>query len=394
MKTNKEFDKIVAKNKALQKRLEALAGIKGLRAKLVAELETKKNAQNKNFPVSNSNILQVKEFLKNWLDDGNADLVNLRLQMMWSKIRYFQNLLTFANDDFLEFYGHRLCQTMIVGGAVAVAEFNSGSDDPLKSRVLIPVSPETGDINGNIVSAKTYCAPFMAGLLAKTDYDQKNFDNKIITEQGIKGNSLVNKACFFKWESVGLTYLWMLLPFISVLIKIINMLQLNIGAGMFKYLYRFEGAYSDAIVEEIKALTSPYSNVVLMAQDPTDGAQRKDISAIRGDNKTPPNVFTQQDLAHFMNLMAYFTGEFTNLSEKTSERNINAEVTVNASYFSISQQEFLREAKLGVYWYNKTFDANATVRFTYDVQQESGIENDENQDIDYQAENGGVVKPK
>ena len=184
----------------------------------------------------------------------------------------------------------------------------------------------------------------------------------------------------------------MLLPFIGVLIKIINMLQLNIGAGMFKYLYRFEGAYSDAIVEEIKALTSPYSNVVLMANDPTEGAQRKDISAIRGDNKTPPNVFTQQDLAHFMNLMAYFTGEFTNLSEKTSERNINAEVTVNASYFSISQQEFLREAKLGVYWYNKIFNANASVRFTYDVQQEAST--NETQDVDYQAENGGVVKPK
>lgn len=391
MKTNKEFDKLVTKNKALQKRMEALAGIKGLRSKLIAELETKKqNQKGNNFPISNNNILQVKEFLQSWLNDGNADVVNLRLQMMWSKIRYFQNLLTFANDKFLEYYGHRLCQTMIVGGAVAVAEFNSGSDEPLKSRVIIPVSPESGDINGNIVTAKTYCAPFMAGLLAKTDYDQRNFDNKVITAQGIKGNSLVNKACFFKWESVGLTYLWMLLPFIGVLIKIINMLQLNIGAGMFKYLYRFEGAYSDAIVEEIKALTSPYSNVVLMAQDPAEGAQRKDITTIRGDDKTPPNVFTQQDLAHFMNLMAYFTGEFVNLSEK-NERNINAEVTVNASYFSISQQEFLREAKLGVYWYNKTFNANASVRFTYDVQQETDQQNDD--PGDYQSNNNKIIKP-
>ena len=391
MKTNKEFDKLVAKNKELQKRMEALAGIKGLRAKLLAELETKNKKSNTNeFPISNSNILQVKEFLQSWLSDGNSDIVNLRLQMMWSKIRYFQNLLKFENDEFLEFYGHRLCQTMIIAGAVAVADFNNGSEDPLEKRVIIPISGVSGDINGNIVTAKTYCAPFMSGLLAKTDYDQRNFDNKIITKNGIKGNKSVTKACFFKWESVGITYMWMLLPFIDVLIKIINMLQLNIGAGMFKYLYRFEGAYSDSIVEEIKALTSPYSNVVLMAQDPSTGAQRKDITTIRGDDKTPPNVFTQQDLAHFMNLMSYFTGEFTNLSEK-NERNINAEVSVNASYFSISQQEFLREAKLGVRWYNKTFNANATVRFTYDVQQEAKEANFNN----FQENNeAGITKKK
>lgn len=186
----------------------------------------------------------------------------------------------------------------------------------------------------------------------------------------------------------------MLLPFIDVLIKIINMLQLNIGAGMHKYLYRFEGAYSDSIVEEIKALTSPYSNVVLIAQDPSQEAQRKEITTIRGDDKTPPNVFTQQDLAHFMNLMSYFTGEFTNLSEK-NERNINAEVTVNASFFSISQQEFLREAKLGVRAYNKTFGANATVRFTYDVAKESKELNDnqDQQNNNYQPNNNQVVKP-
>lgn len=126
---------------------------------------------------------------------------------MWSKIRYFQNLLTFENDEFLEYYGHRLCQTMIVGGAVAVASFNNGEQDALAKKVILPIAPIAGDINGNIVTAKTYCAPFMSGLLAKTDYDLRNFDNKEITKNGIKNNKLVTQACFFKWESIGLTYL-------------------------------------------------------------------------------------------------------------------------------------------------------------------------------------------
>lgn len=162
---------------------------------------------------------------------------------------------------------------------------------------------------------------------------------------------------------------------------------------MHKYLYHFQGAFSEELIDELKQLSSPYSNVVLLHKDPAEGASRKNISTIAGDNKTPPNIFTQQDLAHFMNLMAYFTAEFTNLSEKTSERNINAEVTVNASYFSISQQEFLREAQLALEFYNDTFQAQATVGFTYDVASETGEQN-EIIDEDYQTDNGGITKPK
>ena len=371
MKTNKEFDKVVEKNKQLQEKLEALAGMKGIKKKIEQELKNRIKRNKKNYPTSSSNILQVKEYLKSWLNQGNSDIINLRLQMMWSKIRYFQNLLKFENDPFLEIYGHRLCQTMIIAGAVAVADFPAGGKNYLKNRVIIPISPISADINGNIIQAKTFCAPFFAGLLTKTEFDRKMFDNKIITENGIKGNNSINKAVFFKWESIGITYLWMLLPFIGILIEIINMLQINLGAGMHKYLYKFEGAYSMDLVDEIKALGSRYSNIVLMTKDPSEGPSKKAIETIAGDNKTPPNIFTQQDLAHFMNLMAYFTGEFTNLSEKTSERNINAEVTVNASYFSISQQEFLREAKIALEFYNEKFAANATVDFVYNIQNET-----------------------
>ena len=393
MKSNKEYQKIIEKNKSLQERLDAIAGMKGIKKKLEAELKNRIDRSKKNFPISNSNILQIKEYLKSWLEAGNSDIINLRLQMIWSKIRYFQNLLKFENDPFLEIYGHRLCQTMIIAGAVAVADFPNGGTSYLKNRVIIPISPISADINGNIIKAKTFCAPFFAGLLTKTEFDRKMFDNKIITEEGIKGNSSINKAVFFKWESIGITYLWMLLPFISILIEIINMLQINLGAGMHKYLYKFEGAYSEDLVDEVKALGSKYSNIVLMAKDPSQGPSKKEITTIAGDNKTPPNIFTQQDLAHFMNLMAYFTGEFTNLSEKTSERNINAEVTVNSSYFSISQQEFLREAKIGLEFYNEVFGATATVDFVYNIQNETSNQMGES-DQDFQNDNDSFTKPK
>ena len=392
MKTNKNYEKLAQKNQQLQARLDALSGMKGIKEKLYEQIRLNAEAKKHNYPISSSNIFQIKKYLESWLEAGKNDVINLRLQMMWSKIRYFQNLLKFENDKFLQFYGHRLSQAMLFYGACAVAEFPRGGDSELRNKVIIPISPIVSDINGNIVQAKTFCAPFFGGLAEKTAYDKLIFDNKVITENGIQGNSDINKAVFFKWESIGLTYMWMLLPFIDILIKIINMLQINIGAGMHKYLYQFEGAFSEDLINEIKQLSSPYSNVVLLHKDPSMGASRKNISTIAGDNKTPPNIFTQQDLAHFMNLMAYFTAEFTNLSEKTSERNINAEVTVNASFFSISQQEFLREAQLAIEFYNEIFKASATVGFTYDVQKETG--NESEKDVDYQTKNGAINKPK
>ena len=390
MKTNKQYQELQNQNKTLQERLEALAGMKGIKEKLIAELEVKSGTSqaSNNFPISNSNILQIKEYLNSWLDQGGKDIINLRLQMMWSKVRYFENLLEFTNDEFLESYGHRLSQAMLFYGACAVAELKNGGEDELSNKVILPVSAISSDANGNVTSGKTFCGTLFAGLGSKSDYDRNMFDNKIITKNGIENNSVVNKAVFFKWESIGITYLWMLLPFIDILIKIINMLQINLGAGMHKYLFQLEGGYSPEIVNEVRQLTSPYSNVVLLHKNLKEPG-RKSIGTINENSSSPPNVFTQQDLAHFMNLMSYFTAEFTNLSEK-QERNINAEVTVNASYFSISQQEFLREARLAVKFYNKTFNKNASVDFTYNIKKEALTNLKQEQETGYQTDNHQV----
>ena len=390
MKSNKKYEALQNKIKQLEQANEKLAGMEGILEKIKAQLKYEKENPTKNFPISNSNIFQTKEYLKAWLKKGNGQAINFRLQIMWAKIRYFENLLEFEGDKFLEYYGHRLSQCAIFGGAVAIVEYPLGLDDPLSNRVIMPVSPIKNDLNGNIIEARAFTGPFFAGLSGKNKKDRVMFDNKIITPQGIKGSQAIKKACFFKWESTGITFLWILIPFIEVIIKIINMLQINLSAGMFRYLYKFTGPVSQQILDEIDLINDDNTNIIVLRKDSNE-VSKKELSTINDGAKTPPNFFTQQDLAHFMNLMAYVTGEFTNLSEKTSERNINAEVKVNSSYFSISQLEFFREFKLGVYFYNKTFGSNARVKFTYDIQEKEDQENQKG-GVGYQSQSGKATE--
>ena len=394
MKSNKKYQSLLDKVEQLENANKKLAGMEGIFEKLKAQLKYEMNNPVENYPVSNSNIFQTKQYLKAWLEKGNGKAINFRLQMMWAKIRYFENMLEFEGDDFLEYYGHRLAQCAIFGGAVAVVEYPMGYDDPLHNRVILPISPTKNDLNGNIVEAKAFTAPFFAGLTTKSFQDQKLFNGKIITTKGLKGSRAIQKACFFKWESTGITFLWILIPFIEVLVKIINMLQINLSAGMFRYLYKFTGTPSKQILDELELINEQKSNIVVLRKD-TGDVNKKELTTINDGAKNPPNFFTQQDLAHFMNLMAYVTGEFTNLSEKTSERNINAEVKVNSSYFSITQLEFYREFKLGVYFYNKTFGAKAKVKFTYDIQEKEDAENNTQKGSNlYQSQSGKATETK
>ena len=171
------------------------------------------------------------------------------------------------------------------------------------------------------------------------------------------------------------------------------MLQINLDAGMFRYLYKFTGAPSKEILNELDLINETRSNIVILRKDNND-ISKKELTTINDGAKTPPNFFTQQDLAHFMNLMAYVTGEFTNLSEKTSERNINAEVKVNSSYFSITQLEFLREFRLGVYHYNKIFNKKAKVEFTYDIQEKEDQESMGSGNNKFQSQSGKATETK
>ena len=117
---------------------------------------------------------------------------------MWAKIRYFQNMLQFTGDKYLEYYGHRLSQCALFGGAVAIVEYPLGLGDELSDKVIIPISPLESDMNGNITKARSFTTPFFAGLAQKSERDRRMFDQKIITKDGIKGSKAISKACFFK----------------------------------------------------------------------------------------------------------------------------------------------------------------------------------------------------
>ena len=392
MKSNKSYNSIREENKKLKDSLKKLAGLEGFYEKIREELKIEAEQNDQNFPISNSNILQVKNYIDSWINKKEGKAINLRLQVMWAKIRYFQNMLQFSGDKYLEYYGHRLAQCALFGGAVAIVEYPLGEDE-LSNKVILPISPLESDMNGNITKAMSFTTPFFAGLSKKSERDQKTFDQKIVTKNGIKGSRAITKACFFKWESTGITFLWILIPFINIIIKIVNMLQINLDAGMFRYLYKFTGAPSKEIIKELDLINDTRSNIVILRKDTSD-VSRKELTTINDGAKTPPNFFTQQDLAHFMNLMAYVTGEFTNLSEKTSERNINAEVKVNSSYFSITQLEFLREFKLGVYQYNKVFGKKAKVEFTYDIQEKEDQESTGSGSNKFQSQSGKATETK
>lgn len=392
MKSNKNYNSVLEENKKLKKAIENLSGLNGIWEKIKETLKIESENQDKNFPISNSNILQVKEYINSWINKREGKAINLRLQFMWAKIRYFQNMLQFSGDKYLEYYGHRLAQCALFGGAVAIVEYPLGQDE-LSDKVILPISPLESDMNGNITKAMSFTTPFFAGLSKKSERDQKTFDQKIVTKNGIKGSRAITKACFFKWESTGITFLWILIPFINIIIKIVNMLQINLDAGMFRYLYKFTGAPSKEILNELDLINETRSNIVILRKDNND-ISKKELTTINDGAKTPPNFFTQQDLAHFMNLMAYVTGEFTNLSEKTSERNINAEVKVNSSYFSITQLEFLREFRLGVYHYNKVFNKKAKVEFTYDIQEKEDQESMGSGNNKFQSQSGKATETK
>ena len=395
MKSNKSYRSLEDKVKKLTEANEKLAGLQGIFEKMKEQLKYDKDNPYKNYPISNSNIFQVKRYLDAWLKKKEGRAINLRLQFMWAKIRYFENLLEFKNDTFLEYYGHRLAQCCLFAGAGAVIEYPRGMGDELSNKVIMPISPIESDLNGNITKGKCFTGPFFAGLAKKSELDQKYFNAKMVTQKGISGSKAITKASFFKWESTGITFLWILIPFIEIIVKIINMLQINLTAGMFRYLYKFTGPPSEQIIREIDTINDPDTNIIILRKDTSD-ISKKDLSTINDGAKTPPNFFTQQDLAHFMNIMAYVTAEFTNLSEKTSERNINAEVKVNSSYFSISQMEFLREFKLGVYFYNKTFNKTAEVGFTYDIQAKEDAENNSTPGggAKYQSQSGNTTTNK
>lgn len=117
---------------------------------------------------------------------------------MWAKIRYFENLLEFKNDTFLEYYGHRLAQCCLFAGAGAVIEYPRGMGDELSNKVIMPISPIESDLNGNITKGKCFTGPFFAGLAKKSELDQKYFNAKMVTQKGISGSQAITKASFFK----------------------------------------------------------------------------------------------------------------------------------------------------------------------------------------------------
>lgn len=320
------------------------------------------------YPVNTSNIFEVKAYLDAWLQN-NSNFINIHLQLLWSKIRYFQNLLKFSGDEFLELYGHRIVQTAIVSGAAAIV--GGVAED---EKMILGCSPQIIDHLGNIEKAKVFIAPWFQGTGTQTLL--KRFNGKTVTKSGIeKQQGKYNLVVFYKFESIGITYLLMLLPMLSILKDIFTMFQINLPHGLYRFMYRYDEDVDEAVVDELSQLINDrFANLWIFKKRSADN----DVIAVNNNASTKltnsPNQFVKEDFAWIQNFMSYLTGEFTNLSEK-NERNINAEVQVNTSYFSITQQEYLREAKIFCYHYNKVFNASADVQFTYDIKSEATDDN-------------------
>ena len=108
--------------------------------------------------------------------------------------------------------------------------------------------------------------------------------------------------------------------------------------------------------------------------------------------KSHPNEYSKIDYHTFQNLMNYYTGHYTNIAEKT-DRNLNAEVDINNVHFYINQMEWLREAKVFIRDYNKFFNKQASVKFTYDLKTEEVEGEKDNGSKEPNSDSSQTAKP-
>ena len=138
-------------------------------------------ANRQNVPITGSNELTVDSIIKAFTDLGSKrpfQQYDLFLQMLWSELRYFENLLTFENDEYLEMYGHRIAQQTLFNGTVAIGKDYNDAE----KKMMMACVPITVDANGDVATAKGYLTPLFFGQIPPQERDDM-YKDKIITQQ-------------------------------------------------------------------------------------------------------------------------------------------------------------------------------------------------------------------
>lgn len=307
------------------------------------------NIYDQNIPLSGSNILQTKKTIEAFLHEHQASF-SLWLEMLWSELRFFENLLTFEGDDYLEYYGHRLSQQALINGCVAILYDKEGNQK------MFSAVPQKVDSNGDILSARLFLNTLFLGAPNEETPDYKKYQDKVVSNE---------IAVFWKFNSLGITQLWQWFSWINILDHIMRILQFNIPFSLQTWAVKTDDEINDQKKQEVEQLVNKRKNWMLIRRDKYGSGD--DIQMIEA--KSHPNEYSKIDFHTFQNLMNYYTGHYTNIAEKT-DRNLSAEVDINNVHFYINQMEWLREAKVFIRDYNKYFNKNASVRFTYDLKTE------------------------
>ena len=127
-----------------------------------------------NIPLTGSNILQTQKTIEAFLHEKQATF-SLWLEILWSELRFFENILTFENDEYLELYGHRLSQQALINGCVAILYDKQGNQK------MFSAVPQKVDSNGDILSARLFLNTLFLGAPNEETPDYKTYQNKVIS---------------------------------------------------------------------------------------------------------------------------------------------------------------------------------------------------------------------